>query len=161
MALSQDRMLAVLTEMQELKRTLEDLKKELGTTFKLARSGDLQGDELLSTIYQLGQTPMPLCEAFLIERAHFTRVAKANEKRRARAYLARRAAGAPEGVFGPPPQNYYPPAPPTKQPERFQPTPSNTWSLEQVTAALARAEQESTIVPDEPPPDFSKGIFER
>lgn len=163
MAITQDRMMQLLAEAKALRDDGRAIRKELATAFRLYQKGDLTLEELPATIYALSASPTPPCDQLVVEMAWFTKVAAANDKRRARLYHKRRAAGIPEGVFGPPPRLQVE-LPPTFEP---QPTPGG-WTIDQIAEAIADpgtkisptdTHIEGKIMPDTPPPDFSKGIF--
>lgn len=184
MPITQDRMLTLLTEAKALRDFGEALIDDAAKALKLYHKGDFTQEDLPSILHTIASARPPKCDQLVAELAHFAKTAAANDKRRSRRYHERRAAGIPEGVYGPPPTSHLTIVPAQTLPT-FNPTPApeGTWSLDAIAKAIAVVEvsegptvpqlvrgatpppiseviyEPGTILPDEPPPDLSKGIF--
>lgn len=99
MAITQDRMIALLEDFAAARAQISSLRKELVQIVKWANEGmpgyDTGVGVAASVSVALQTHPEPTSEVFAVERAHFARVAKSNTRVRNYLYAKRRAAGVP------------------------------------------------------------------
>lgn len=149
MAITQDRMLALIADTEEAEQQFEDLKQALQRITAYQAKGLFTQDEAWAAVLTLVEKlprKLPLL-ALAVEKTHFAKTAKANERAKRYAAGQRRLQGVPpRGVTALPPAQA-----PAQMPAPYQPTRHNALPFdpaEPLAQAPPKAAEKVTLDPE-------------